>query len=64
MTKPEMQPISVVVAGVAGMQEWKTADFAITVYFLSVDSPDRNIRFPAALYYQGLYHVGLEGLNI
>jgi multiple sugar transport system permease protein len=61
MTKPEMQPISVVVAGVAGMQEWKTADFAITVYFLSAIPPIAIYAFLQRYITKGFTMSGLKG---
>jgi len=61
MTKPEMQTISIVAAGVAGTQAWKTADYAITVYFLSAIPPVLIYIFLQRYITQGFTMSGLKG---
>ena len=61
MTKPDMQTISIVAAGVAGTQAWKTADYAITVYFLSAIPPVIIYVFLQRYITQGFAMSGLKG---
>jgi len=61
MTKPEMETISVVAASVSGMQSWKTADYAITVYFLSAIPPIVVYVFLQRFITQGFAMSGLKG---
>jgi len=61
MPSPDMWTISIVAAGVAGQQAWKTADFSIAVYFLSAIPPIVIYIFLQRYITKGFSMSGLKG---
>jgi multiple sugar transport system permease protein len=61
MAKPEMQTLSIVAAGVSGQQAWKSADYAITIYFLSAIPPVVIYLFLQRYITQGFAMSGIKG---